>query len=242
MRLFTRLSPQSQQACATCLSSAASGRRSVSLSSRTRQCAQRATHEPWCSLFCNRRTRRPQGSPVGTSPGRVGVVPDSRASGADAIVRVFRPRAIQRDRRMEPSCHVAPDAGGRIARGPPAASSRPRTAAGAGGAANLTIADGEFASAVAIDPRTPSTLYAAASSGDIRVIAGGFFRSVDAGATWRPFNQSLRPRDVNALAIALTGNVLYAGTRGGGVLDYSSRGNDDGPEALAVLAYLRAIT
>ena len=109
-------------------------------------------------------------------------------------------------------------------------------------AANLTIADGEFASAVAIDPRTPSTLYAAASSGDIRVIAGGIFRSVDAGATWRPFNQSLRPRDVNALAIALTGNVLYAGTRGGGVLDYSSRGNDDGPEALAVLAYLRAIT
>jgi len=81
-----------------------------------------------------------------------------------------------------------------------------------------------WAAALAIDPRTPSTLYAATSSGDITVIAGGIFRSVDAGATWRPFNQGLRPRDVNALAIASTGNPLYAGTRGGGVLDYRFSG------------------
>jgi len=91
-------------------------------------------------------------------------------------------------------------------------------------AANFALADGEFAAALAIDPRTPSTLYAATSSGDITVIAGGIFRSVDAGATWRPFNQGLRPRDVNALAIASTGNPLYAGTRGGGVLDYRFSG------------------
>src|SRR5436305_8900439 len=242
MRLFTRLSPQSQQACATCRSSAASGRRSVSLSSRTRQCAQRATHEPWCSLFCNRRTRRPQGSPVGTSPA-------SRRRGArqpSDWSRCDRPRLPTSGNPARPSDGAGLPRGSRRRRAdrerPSSRIFKTTDRGRSWRAANLTIADGEFASAVAIDPRTPSTLYAAASSRDIRVIAGGIFRSVDAGATWRPFNQSLRPRDVNALAIALTGNVLYAGTRGGGVLYYSSRGNDDGPEALAVLAYLRAIT
>lgn len=91
-------------------------------------------------------------------------------------------------------------------------------------ATSLALADEEFVSALAIDPRTPSTLYVATSSGDITVIAGGVFRSVDAGATWRPFNQGLRPRNVRALAIAPTGNVLYAGTQGGGVLDYRFSG------------------
>jgi hypothetical protein len=90
--------------------------------------------------------------------------------------------------------------------------------------AGLAIAAKEWVRALAIDLRTPSTLYASTVSGDISVIAGGIFRGVDAGATWRPFNQGLRPRVVNAVAIASTGNVLYAGTWGGGVLDYRVSG------------------
>jgi len=49
-------------------------------------------------------------------------------------------------------------------------------------------------------------------------------QSTDGGGRWRPFNRGLTTFDVNSLAIASTGRVLYAGTRGGGVFDYTFPG------------------
>ena len=69
-----------------------------------------------------------------------------------------------------------------------------------------------FVHALAIDPRRTATVYAATDR--------GFLRSTDGGGTWRPFSRGLTNLDVTAIAIASTGRVLYAGTRGGGVFDY----------------------
>jgi len=66
-------------------------------------------------------------------------------------------------------------------------------------------------SALAIDPAHPATLYAAASG-------RGVFRSTDSGTSWHPFNAGLTDRDVRALALDATGQALYAGTSGGGVV------------------------
>jgi len=62
--------------------------------------------------------------------------------------------------------------------------------------------------ALAIDPHTPSTLYAATS--------GGVFQSTDSGASWSSVNAGLINTNVDALAIdPTTPSTLYAGTRGG---------------------------
>src|SRR5207249_2489162 len=59
--------------------------------------------------------------------------------------------------------------------------------------------------ALAIDPTTPSTLYAATRS-------GGVFKSTDGGGSWTDVNMGLTNLDVHAVAVDPTnGNVVYAG-------------------------------
>jgi photosystem II stability/assembly factor-like uncharacterized protein len=69
-----------------------------------------------------------------------------------------------------------------------------------------------FVRALAIDPQTPTTLYAGTDGG------GGVFQSTDGGASWRAANNGLTATDVRALAIdPQTPTTLYAGTQSGGV-------------------------
>jgi photosystem II stability/assembly factor-like uncharacterized protein len=65
--------------------------------------------------------------------------------------------------------------------------------------------------ALAIDPLTPTTLYAGTQD-------GGVFKSTDGGEAWSGINTGLTATDVRALAIdPLTPTTLYAGTQDGGV-------------------------
>lgn len=77
--------------------------------------------------------------------------------------------------------------------------------------------------ALAIDPRRPQIIYAAANSGYMQASDGGVFRSTNGGRTWRPFNRGLTnrrgARNVHALAFDASGRLLYAGTEFG-VFDY----------------------
>src|SRR2546428_6490885 len=58
--------------------------------------------------------------------------------------------------------------------------------------------------ALAIDPQTPSTLYAGTSG-------GGAFQSTDGGATWSAINTGLTTTCISALPIApQTPSTLYA--------------------------------
>jgi len=68
-------------------------------------------------------------------------------------------------------------------------------------------------SALLVDPKSPSILYAA-FAGD------GVFKSSDGGASWIRFSDGLGNRNVHALALTPGANglnVLYAGTSGGGI-------------------------
>jgi photosystem II stability/assembly factor-like uncharacterized protein len=65
--------------------------------------------------------------------------------------------------------------------------------------------------ALAIDPVHPTTLYAATGG-------SGVFRSTDSGKSWQSLNAGLTALDVRALALDATGQTLYAGTVGGGVV------------------------
>ena len=66
--------------------------------------------------------------------------------------------------------------------------------------------------ALALDPTTPTTLYAGTDG-------GGVFKTTDGGASWSPVNtgltcgRSLSPCNVSALALdPTTPTTLYAGT------------------------------
>ena len=77
--------------------------------------------------------------------------------------------------------------------------------------------------ALAIDPVTPSTLYAGTQG-------GGVFKSVDSGGSWTVMNSGLANADVRALAIdPLTPTVVYAGTYGGGVFRSTNGGGSWSP-------------
>jgi hypothetical protein len=65
--------------------------------------------------------------------------------------------------------------------------------------------------ALAIDPAHPTTLYAAA-------YGRGVFRSTDSGHSWHSLNAGLSVPDVRTLALDATGETLYAGTSGEGVV------------------------
>jgi photosystem II stability/assembly factor-like uncharacterized protein len=74
--------------------------------------------------------------------------------------------------------------------------------------------------ALAIDPGTPTTLYAGTSR-------GGVFKSNDGGATWTAQNNGLTHARVSVLAIdPARPTTVYAGTSGGGVLTPSSSAAD----------------
>jgi hypothetical protein len=74
---------------------------------------------------------------------------------------------------------------------------------------------GGYVSALAIDPITPSTLYAVTDAvcGQVGCSPGGVFKSTDAGATWSAANAGLTNTSVSALAVdPIMPRTLYAGT------------------------------
>jgi photosystem II stability/assembly factor-like uncharacterized protein len=78
--------------------------------------------------------------------------------------------------------------------------------------------------ALAIDPQTPTTLYAGTFF-DRSAGVGGVFKSIDGGDTWSAVNTGLTNLDVRALAIdPQTPATLYAGTYGGGVFKSTDGG------------------
>src|SRR5262249_26399760 len=65
------------------------------------------------------------------------------------------------------------------------------------------------ASVVALDPKTPTTLYAG-------TFGGGMFKSTDSGDTWLLQNTGLSPSAVRGIAVHPTnGNALFAATTEG---------------------------
>lgn len=62
-----------------------------------------------------------------------------------------------------------------------------------------------------LDPRNPTTLYAATD--------GGVYMSTDSGAHWTALNTGLTTIAISRLALNSTGSTLYAGSRGDGVSD-----------------------
>ena len=70
--------------------------------------------------------------------------------------------------------------------------------------------EGGSIATLAIDPVTPTTLYAGTGF-------GGVFKSSDGGGNWSAINDGLTNTNVQALAIDPTTSTPYAGTGGGGV-------------------------
>ena len=67
------------------------------------------------------------------------------------------------------------------------------------------------ATAVAVEPRDPNTMYAATHF-------QGVLQTTDGGATWQPFNTGLVARAISTVALDRTGTTLYAGTNGAGLV------------------------
>ena len=82
------------------------------------------------------------------------------------------------------------------------------------------ISTGTLFTALAIDP-DQSALYLGTSG-------RGVLRSVDGGAHWTPFNESLPNLDIRALSVTSDGSV-YAGTPGGIFRTVDSQGTPRGP-------------
>lgn len=76
---------------------------------------------------------------------------------------------------------------------------------------NLGVEPTVGVTALAIDPARPTTLYAATGG-------RGVYRSTDSGKSWQPFNAGLTALYVRTLGLDATGQTLYAGTWGGGVV------------------------
>ncbi len=68
----------------------------------------------------------------------------------------------------------------------------------------------EWIGTIVVDPRRPDVVYAGS-------LTSGLYVSEDAGATWHRHNDGLQMRAIETLDIATDGDVLYAGTSGGGV-------------------------
>ena len=72
----------------------------------------------------------------------------------------------------------------------------------------------------AVDPMTPSTVYAGTN-------AGGIFKSTSGGATWSPINSGLTSLTIKAIAInPTTPSTLYLGTNDRGVFKSTDSGNN----------------
>jgi photosystem II stability/assembly factor-like uncharacterized protein len=77
--------------------------------------------------------------------------------------------------------------------------------------------------ALAIDPVTPTTLYAGTEN-------GGVFKSTNGGGNWSPVNTGLTDTIVRALAIdPVTPTTLYAGTYRGSVFKSTNGGGNWSP-------------
>jgi photosystem II stability/assembly factor-like uncharacterized protein len=88
--------------------------------------------------------------------------------------------------------------------------------------------------ALAINPVTPTTLYAAMDGYYSGGYGGGVFMSVDGGSNWNAVNNGL-PTSVGFHALAIdhtTPSTLYAGAAGGGVFVSTDGGNTWGNNAL----------
>ena len=73
---------------------------------------------------------------------------------------------------------------------------------------------------LAIDPATPTTLYAGTNS-------DGMFKSTNGGGNWSAVNTGLTATGVHTLAIdPTTPTTLYAGTYGGGVFKSTNGGGN----------------
>lgn len=101
---------------------------------------------------------------------------------------------------------------------------------------------GDYVTSLAVDPATPSTLYAGVFHAT--PTGGGVYKSVDGGLRWRFVSGSIispagRYYDVNSLAIDPSEtSVVYAGTSGGGVF----RSADGGATWMAANAGLGALS
>jgi photosystem II stability/assembly factor-like uncharacterized protein len=88
-------------------------------------------------------------------------------------------------------------------------------------AANAGLPSNGYVTDLAIDPLSPSTLYASASNLSVSnagIVLGppAVFKSTDAGATWAALTAELSDAWVNTLAIdPLTASTVYAGTNRG---------------------------
>ena len=81
-------------------------------------------------------------------------------------------------------------------------------------------------SCIVFDPTSQGVLFATDRM-------SGVYRSTDGGMTWRALSRGLGMRDVNALAIASDGSVLYAATEGGGVYRLDLTGLIENPGGAA---------
>jgi hypothetical protein len=72
---------------------------------------------------------------------------------------------------------------------------------------------------LAINPVTPSTLYASAANLFVSPVVGRVYKSIDSGANWTNVSTGIAGQDVRALFIDpndASGNTIYAGTGGSG--------------------------
>src|SRR6185436_18969713 len=68
-----------------------------------------------------------------------------------------------------------------------------------------------FAQSIAIDPSTPTTLYAASNTS-----SGGIFKSTDGGVNWQAVNNGLTTSFLLSVAVdPITPSTVYAGANGG---------------------------
>ena len=79
--------------------------------------------------------------------------------------------------------------------------------------------EGGSAGALAVDPASPSTVYAGMNG-------GGVFKTTNAGGSWSAVNTGLTDTFVTALAVdaTTTPSTVYAGTQDGGVFKTTNGG------------------
>jgi hypothetical protein len=69
---------------------------------------------------------------------------------------------------------------------------------------------------LAIDPQTPSIMYAGGYESYSAIVVSDVFKSIDGGASWSEFDEGLTNQDIQTLTLTSHGpNILYAGSRTG---------------------------
>ena len=89
--------------------------------------------------------------------------------------------------------------------------------------------------ALAIDPQTPSTLYAGTATSTYTGAGAGVFKSMDGAATWTALEAGLSETEITALAVdPIASRTVYVGTKSGNVLVVTQ--SDVGPTPTPVPA------